>query len=143
MFDRNRHLRSIAAAALLCSGNAAHAESLIVHLKGVRSASGDVQLDLYDITRKHIAKKRVPARAGDIRVEFGGLAPGAYGVYVYHDENGNGKLDTGGLLRLPVKGYAFSNDAPVRFGPPSIKDLRVDVRAGASASTPATLKYRR
>jgi uncharacterized protein (DUF2141 family) len=144
MFDRKPHWRSIAAAAaLLCLGSAANAESLTVHIKGVRSASGEVQLDLYDVARKHVARKRVPARIGDARVEFGGIAPGAYGVYVYHDENGNGKLDTGGLLRLPVEGYAFSNDAPVRFGPPAIKDLRVDLRKGATATTIATMKYRR
>jgi uncharacterized protein (DUF2141 family) len=144
MFDRKQQLTSIAAAAALALlPGTASAESLIVHLKGVRSAAGEVQLDLYDIQRKHIAKKRIPARIGDARVEFDGVAPGAYGVYVYHDENGNGKLDTGGLLRLPVEGYAFSNDAPVRFGPPALKDLRVDVRKGAAASTRATLTYRR
>jgi uncharacterized protein (DUF2141 family) len=85
----------------------------------------------------------VAAKAGDTRIEFAGLAPGGYGVYVYHDENGNGKLDTGGLLRLPVEGYGFSNDAPVRFGPPAIADLRVDLSPGATATTRATMRYRR
>jgi uncharacterized protein (DUF2141 family) len=144
MFGRKQHWRSIAlAAALFGIAGTGRAATLVVQLKGVRTASGEIQLDLYDIGRKHIAKKRIPARIGEGRVEFSGLTPGAYGVYVYHDENGNGKLDTGGLLRLPVEGYAFSNDAPVRFGPPAISDLRVDVRAGAVAITRATMKYRR
>jgi uncharacterized protein (DUF2141 family) len=112
-------------------------------LKGVRSASGEVQFDVYNIQRKHIAKKRIPAVIGDTRVEFGALPPGAYGVYVFHDENGNRKLDTGGLLGMPREGYAFSNDAPIRFGPPSIKDLRVEVRAGGTALTVATMRYPR
>jgi uncharacterized protein (DUF2141 family) len=124
-------------------GGAAEAATLAVEVKGIRSASGEVQLDVYDTARKHVARKRIPARTGDARVGFRGLAPGTYGVYVYHDENGNGKLDTGGLLRLPIEGYAFSNDAPVRFGPPAMKDLRVDVTAGSAASTRATMKYRR
>jgi uncharacterized protein (DUF2141 family) len=64
-------------------------------------------------------------------------------VYVYHDENGNGKLDTGGLLGLPTEGYAFSNDAPARFGPPAIKAMTVIVPRSGTAETPATMRYRK
>jgi uncharacterized protein (DUF2141 family) len=143
MFEDKWLRISIAGAALMGVAGAAQADTLLVELKGVRSASGQVQLDLYDITRKHVARKRIPARSGEMRVAFGNLSSGAYGVYVYHDENGNKKLDTGGLLRLPVEGYAFSNDASAGFGPPAIKDLRVEVRPGAPALTIATMRYRR
>jgi uncharacterized protein (DUF2141 family) len=144
MFDRKRAWRSIAGAvALTLVAGPAKGETLVVHVKGVRPTGGQIQLDLYNVARKHVARQRVAAKAGDTRIEFAGLAPGGYGVYVYHDENGNGKLDTGGLLRLPVEGYGFSNDAPVRFGPPAIADLRVDLSPGATATTRATMRYRR
>jgi uncharacterized protein (DUF2141 family) len=125
------------------SGAPASAESLTVHLKNVRSAKGTVQLDLYTADRKHAGKKRIVARPGDILVQFDDIPAGVYGVYVYHDENGNGKLDTGGMLRLPIEGYAFSNDASAAFGPPSIKDLSVMLPRGGHAATMATMKYRR
>jgi uncharacterized protein (DUF2141 family) len=133
----------LAAAALVATAAPAAAETLSVQLRAIRSAKGEIQLDLYTSDRKRAGKKRVVARAGAMRVDFENLAPGAYGVYVYHDENGNGKLDTGGLLGLPVEGYAFSNDAPVRFGPPSIEKLRVILPRGGAASTVATMKYRK
>lgn len=121
----------------------AQAETLSVQLRNIRSAGGEIQLDLYTLDRKRAGKKRVVARPGTMRVDFEGLAPGAYGVYVYHDENGNRKLDTGGLLGLPIEGYAFSNDAPVRFGPPSIDALKVVLPKGGTAVTIATMKYRK
>ncbi|NUO00517.1 MAG: DUF2141 domain-containing protein, partial [Saprospiraceae bacterium] len=39
-----------------------------------------------------------------------GLAKGKYAVQLYHDENGNGKMDFN-LLGIPKEGYGFSNDA--------------------------------
>ncbi len=147
MHHRNGRLRSsasiVAATALAAAAPPAAAETLSVQLRNIRSAKGEIQLDVYTLQRKRVAKKRVPARAGAARVDFDGLPAGAYGVYVYHDENGNGKLDTGGLLGMPVEGYAFSNDAPIRFGPPALDKLRVDLRAGGTASTVATMRYPR
>ena len=149
MCHRNRGIRSSAgmlmgaAAALVVAAAPSAAETLSVQVRSIRSAKGEIQLDLYTPDRKRAGKKRVPAKAGTMRVDFEGLAAGAYAVYLYHDENGNGRLDTGGLLGLPIEGYAFSNDAPVRFGPPSIEKLKVVLPKGDTASTVATMKYRK
>ncbi len=149
MCHRNCGIRSSAgmlagaAAALIVAAVPAAAETLSVQLRSIRSAKGEIQLDLYTPDRKRAGKKRVAARSGAMRVDFEGLAAGAYAVYVYHDENANGTLDTGGLLGLPIEGYAFSNDAPVRFGPPPIEKLKVTLPKGGAASTIATMKYRK
>lgn len=127
----------------IAAGAPASAETLTVHLKNVRSAKGSIQLDLYTADRKRAGKKRIAARPGNIQVRFDGIPAGIYGVYVYHDENGNGRLDTGGMLKLPIEGYAFSNDARATYGPPSIKDLSVTLPKGGAATTIATMKYRK
>jgi uncharacterized protein (DUF2141 family) len=57
------------------------------------------------------------------------LPDGTYAVQGFHDENRNGKVDRG-LFGIPKEGIAFSNDAPIHFGPPSWKDARIVV-AGA------------
>ncbi len=140
-------LRSIAAgaAALMLAAAAAPAAggTLHVQLRAIRSAHGSVQIDVYAATRKRAAGKRIPARRGAITVPFDDLSPGAYVVYVYHDENGNKKLDTGGLLGLPTEGYAFSNDAPARLGPPSVKAMTVIVPRSGAVQTVATMRYRK
>jgi uncharacterized protein (DUF2141 family) len=133
----------IAIAVGAAGGAPASAETLTVHLKNVRSSKGAIQLDLYTPNRKRAGKKRVAARQGDFLVQFDEIPAGVYGVYVYHDENSNGRLDTGGMLKLPIEGYAFSNDAKATFGPPSIKDLSVTLPKGGGATTNATMHYRR
>lgn len=48
---------------------------------------------------------------------FQGVPRGNYAVSVYHDENGNGKLDKG-LFSKPLELYGFSNNARGIFSRP-------------------------
>ncbi len=41
---------------------------------------------------------------------LGDLDYGEYAIAVFQDVNGNGKLDTGGLLGMPREPYCFSNN---------------------------------
>ncbi|MGH7186252.1 MAG: DUF2141 domain-containing protein, partial [Pseudomonadota bacterium] len=49
-----------------------------------------------------------------------------YAVQVYHDANGNGKLDTN-LVGIPIERFGFSRDAAGNFGPPGFADAKVSV----------------
>ena len=71
---------------------------------------------------------------GRARVVFEGIPPGGYAVAAYHDENGNGKLDTG-FLGIPTEGLASSNDAKGFMGPPSFEKARVEVGPGENRIT--------
>ena len=73
----------------------------------------------------------VPATTETIVID--GLAPGRYAVAAVHDENGNGRLDT--FIGMPREGFAFSRDAPVRFGPPSFDDAVVQLAPGTARVT--------
>lgn len=66
----------------------------------------------------------VPANSR-VELNFGTVPKGRYAISIVHDENGNGKLDK--RLLMPREGYGFSNDAPVRMGPPSFKNAAFDV----------------
>lgn len=66
----------------------------------------------------------VPAEA-HVELDFGPVPRGRYAISIVHDENGNGKLDK--RLLMPREGYGFSNDAPVRMGPPSFANAAFDV----------------
>jgi len=65
-----------------------------------------------------------PAHVGSVVVTVPGLPPGVYAVQSYLDENDDGKINRG-LLGLPTEGIGFSNDAPMRFGPPSFDDAAI------------------
>lgn len=49
------------------------------------------------------------------------LKPGKYAVAVYHDENGNRKLDRN-FTGIPREEYGFSNDARGVMSAPDFKD---------------------
>lgn len=51
---------------------------------------------------------------------------GKYAISVFHDENGNGKLDTG-MFGIPKEPYGFSNNARGTFGPPSFHSSSFEV----------------
>ncbi len=49
---------------------------------------------------------------------------GVYAVSAYHDENGNGKMDTIFLIGIPKEGVGCSNNPKSRMGPPSFADSK-------------------
>lgn len=51
---------------------------------------------------------------------------GEYAIAIYQDVNGNGKLDTGGLLGMPQEPYCFSNNfrPMARMRGPRFNDCR-------------------
>ncbi len=71
---------------------------------------------------------------------FRDVVPGVWGISVYHDENGNGELDTG-WFRIPKEGTGASNDARGRMGPPKFEDAKF-VYEGGVFELEGTLHYR-
>jgi len=81
--------------------------------------------------------RTVPATGGAV-LAFGPVPSGRYSISLFHDENGNGRLDR--KLMIPVEGYGFSRDAPVRFGPPSFARAAFDVD-GRGATMTIRMRY--
>ena len=121
------------------TGAAPSAGAIELQLEGVRSASGRIRIDVYAPPRRHVLKRIVPASAPGLSLTMP-VERGAYAVMIYHDENGNGKLDKG-LLGMPVEGYAFSNNAKPRLGPPSFEKMRIDVAAGGRTRAAVRMRY--
>ena len=118
---------------------------LAVTVTGLRSGKGKVMACLAsapaafpDCKGPGVARHLVVAAAkGAVELDFGPVPAGTYAISLFHDENGNGKLDT--MMMIPREGYGFSRDAAVRFGPP-----RFAAAAFAVGNAPArqTLKVR-
>ena len=106
------------------------AEVLRVTVTELRSERGDVHIALYATPESFpksdgmLADAVLPARTGGVTATFPGLAPGAYALAAYHDENGNGEFDRA-FFGLPLEGFAFSNDASPFFGPPDFTDAAI------------------
>ena len=125
-------------ALLLAAGDppAPGGATLVVQVEGLKDDQGGVHAALYASedgfpTKPEKALRHADAKieAGRARIVFEGIPPGGYAVAVYHDENGNGRLDTG-FLGIPTEGLASSNDAKGFMGPPSFEKARVEVGTG-------------
>ena len=112
---------------------------LVVTVTGLRSGQGQVLACLVheaaafpDCSGHASARHQaVPAVRGMVILDFGSVPPGTYAIALFHDENGNGRLDK--FAMIPREGYGFSRDAPVRFGPPRFAAAAFAVGQGRAA----------
>ena len=94
--------------------------SLTVTIDGIETVSGKISLGVFDEAGYEngnaVDGASITVDNSSVTASFEGLAPGEYGVKLYHDVNGNGTMDTN-PFGMPTEPYAFSNNAKGRFGP--------------------------
>lgn len=113
---------------------------LNVSVEQVKTSSGFIVLTLYPDDPARFLKPmgslyvtKVTARAEVTQACVFVPGPGSYGLALYHDANGNGKIDRNGL-GIPKEGFGFSNNPRILFSAPKLKSVRLAVSApGASA----------
>jgi uncharacterized protein (DUF2141 family) len=71
----------------------------------------------------YIRQIRVPVTGKTGSCSFPGVKVGTYAVALFHDENGNGKLDTN-FIGIPSEGVGVSRNATGSFGPPKWDDAK-------------------
>ena len=84
-------------------------------------------------------KKWCPISSSQSACSFDPIPAGTYAVVCFHDENKNGKLDTG-LFGVPTEGTVASNNAKGFMGPPSFKDARFSF-TGSPSELRLTMSY--
>lgn len=111
----------------------ARAATLQVTVHGVRDDRGQIRIGvcrkaefLSEVCALHTV---VAAHAGDVSALIPGIPPGQYGVAVYQDEDGSGRLKRN-FIGMPREDLGFSRDPTLRFGPPSFSASAIAVGAG-------------
>ncbi len=100
---------------------------LTVEVDGVRSSSGNINIAIYNEAEGFLKFDNVflsdstSANAGKTELQINNLPNGEYALAVFHDENGNDKLDTN-WLGIPKEPIGFSQARMKTFGPPSFKE---------------------
>ena len=99
--------------------------TLTVRMSNVRNAKGEVLVAACQqaqfLKESCPYNGSAPAHVGMTVLVLHGLPPGQYAVQTFHDENGNKKVDRN-FIGIPREGVGFSNDAPIRMGPPKWAD---------------------
>ena len=99
--------------------------TLTIRVTNIRNAKGEVHAEA--CPQAQFLKDdcpyaaSAPARVGVTVIVLRGVPPGKYAVQTFHDENVNHKVDRN-FLGIPKEGVGFSNDAPIRMGPPKWAD---------------------
>ncbi|UEM20572.1 DUF2141 domain-containing protein [Skermanella mucosa] len=128
---------------------AARAADIEITIRNVRDGQGHIMVALYADEAGYDARRQsagcmLPAAGGagesgrEVKAVFVGLPEGRYGIAVYHDLDGDGKLGTN-LLGIPTEPFGFGNDAPVRLSRPGFAETAVTLSA-VPASTSVTLR---
>jgi uncharacterized protein (DUF2141 family) len=135
----------VTAAALLVgspsSADPSATGTLTLHIQSLRSNDGQVGCMIYRAakgfpTDSSAAVQRLwcPIADAGATCTFDPLPAGTYAIACFHDENRNGKLDTG-LFGIPTEGTVVSNHAKGFLGPPSFDKARFSFSGAASALT--------
>lgn len=126
-------------AALLCAAltTPAYAVDMEVEVSGLTQTEGRVMVGVFSDAgtwlKKGISGASVEAsqqKDGRVLVKLQDLPEGSVGLSVFHDVNGNGRLDSN-AMGMPKEPYGFSNNAAGVFGPPKFEKAQFEVKAGA------------
>lgn len=114
-----------------------HSASLSLELAQPNSLEGAVMVAIFQGEtawgdNQAIASQRVAVEDETPTISFTDLPPGEYGIKLFHDTNGDGSLNRG-RFGIPSEPYGFSNNAPVRFGPPSWEDASFTLMTGENS----------
>ena len=74
-------------------------------------------LQLFEENEKILTSEMGIIKDNKCVISIKNLKSGKYAVRYYHDENGNGLLETN-FLGKPTEGYGFSNNVAGKFEPP-------------------------
>jgi uncharacterized protein (DUF2141 family) len=127
-------IRLVLATMLLAQS--AGAATLVIRAEGVGSAPGMLYVGICDRSFEEATcpyRDRAAARTGRVEFRVRDVQPGRYAIAVFHDTNGNGKIDRS-FIGLPQEPYGFSNDIG-RRGFPNFEGALVDVKDPTTAVT--------
>lgn len=103
--------------------------SIAVHITGKTSRQGVVRLALFGTEADFNERKRPvlmqtidPQRVDQVQFELTNVAAGQYVVAVYHDINGNNRLDEN-LLGIPREPYGFSVEPLTKWRAPRWEEV--------------------
>ena len=128
-----------------------NASELRITVEGIRSPHGTILIGLYDSLESFTRAIELSDKDGFLNdpnrfaavalkanaamksaVVLTNLDPGQYAIILFHDENGNGKLDKN-ALGVPTEPYGFSNNVQGFLGPPAFEKTAMRLDAGNKA----------
>lgn len=98
-------------------------------IKNFKSTEGKIRAAMFSDEDSYLktptfAMDTVIYNTETVVLVFGGVPNGEYAISIYHDLNENKELDAN-FMGIPTEPYAFSNNAPSRFGPAKYNEAKI------------------
>ncbi|MEJ6004524.1 DUF2141 domain-containing protein [Paucibacter sp. AS339] len=124
----------------LLGATPAHALDMDLAVEGLTQSEGRVMVAVYTDANSWL-KKPLTGTSVDASQQINGrlviklqdLPEGTLALSIFHDVNGNGKLDSN-AMGMPKEPYGFSNNAAGSFGPPKFEKAQFEAKQGALVS---------
>jgi uncharacterized protein (DUF2141 family) len=115
--------------------------AIVVTIEGFRTASGYARVALFNreagFPEEESAALRavvLPIKDGRVQVRFDDVPFADYAVSMYHDENGDKKLNRN-LFGVPKEGYGVSNNVRHAMRAPRFDEARFKIDSASHAVT--------
>lgn len=127
-----RRLPAVLALTTAFAGLPLHAATLEVEVSGLASPEGKVLIAVFNqaeswLKRPLVGRAAQPLPDGRAVLRFEDLPEGDYAISLFHDRNGNGRLDMN-AMGMPTEPFAFSNNAMGNFGAPTFEAARFSLK---------------
>lgn len=97
--------------------------TLQIEIANIRDTRGTIRIGIYNNAsdfpneKKVFLNRIVTPQKGPLTLEIPDLPFGEYAIAIYHDLNGNGRLDKN-MLGVPTEPYGFSGSAKGKWSAP-------------------------
>jgi uncharacterized protein (DUF2141 family) len=130
----NMKTKFLLTSCLLCftAGAFAQQGTLTLKIEGIDAKKrGQLLVGVFDEKNflkvgKQLYELEVDVNAGQMEITMENIAAGTYAVSVFQDIDRNKELETN-FIGIPKEPIGFSNDARIKFGPPSFSDAQFKV----------------
>ena len=116
----------------------ANAAPLTITVDNIQSQTGTIRLGVYDEAGYKggdaVNGANISVDAATASVTLEGIAPGEYGIKLYHDVDGDGDMNTN-PFGMPTEPFAFSNNAVGRFGPATWAAAKFEITEEGAVQT--------
>jgi uncharacterized protein (DUF2141 family) len=106
-------------------------QEITVDVENIKNDKGMLYIALYDSEANFLENgfkyDKGTIKDGKMTAKFSNVPTGVYAVSLYHDANGNKKLDMN-FLGIPKESTACSNNAKGFMGPPKWEDAKFEVK---------------
>lgn len=123
------------------------AQTLLVHVEGLRSGEGSIRCGFYDSPAQWQTKKsnfqrhgtKARLRGGCVTYTFTDVPAGRWAMAIVDDENDSGGMDWGMLL--PREGFGFSDYELRGLTRPEWEDFDFELREGHVTEVRVRVRY--